>query len=672
MKKVLFSKKFAAFAAFLALTGMFSFQAFAQPEAGPTGGNVDANFSSVTATSTSGTAITGNTTAGGGYAGVQGTGTTYGVSGIGTFGGSFNGSNTGVYGSVSSASGIGVRGDGKGSAAGVAGYNNDAVALATGVFGRALSATGYGARLEGGLYGLLAEAATAGGTAGWFRDFTGTNTAKLGTSTAAVDATGVIKNAGLTIDSNGDLSDSTGAVVINDNNGFQIIGGNPLSGVTGLQFTPIYSNDIAISAPQAGERVFINDAEGMDIRGPIRNWGAGTTPLKFDDDQGIQVTDGAGTAGFAVSVTGDITNPGPNTAAYNYGSVTIEDSFQVNGRQEIDVATGPGLLLYSYDGTTETWPAAYFGSYDYDSGAAIWADGGRTGIYATANGGSSGQDTAVFADGYNYGVRAYTGYTSTPNIAVLGEASWNAAGSIGVSGEGRAGVYGISNAPSSGGQGVYGESSPYSSNGVGVDGRGGNGTYTGVGVRGTGVGAGSQGGQTRYKSAPASGDSNVVDLSTSSYAINAGGTVRTYGTNNAMRLTGTGSYTSGAVLNFGDGDYVHISEPVDDAIEIKSNNFNVSSSGHATAAGGFGTYTTAWTSSSVGPGGTFNHVVYCPSGYTAISCIPITGMPAYQDPPVYFSTVQPYYTYCQTRGHNNSGSSTYTVQTGVNCYNPAV
>lgn len=66
------------------------------------------------------------------------------------------------------------------------------------------------------------------------------------------------------------------------------------------------------------------------------------------------------------------------------------------------------------------------------------------------------------------------------------------------------------------------------------------------------------------------------------------------GNNNTLRLEGTGSYGSGSTLNLGDGDYVHISEPIDDYMDIKSSNFNVdtagnmSITGHAKAVGGFG------------------------------------------------------------------------------------
>ncbi len=48
----------------------------------------------------------------------------------------------------------------------------------------------------------------------------------------------------------------------------------------------------------------------------------------------------------------------------------------------------------------------------------------------------------------------------------------------------------------------------------------------------------------------------------------------------SLRLKGSGNY--GNVLNFGDSDYVHLSEPTDDSLEIKANSVNFVVSGDIT------------------------------------------------------------------------------------------
>lgn len=242
--------------------------------------------------------------------------------------GELGGAGYGVGGTAYNAGGYGMYGYGAGTN-GIGVHGQTAATNGSGVFGRA------SANNSTAVYGQV-DVGWTGSNAGQFVNVPSGSSARLGTPTAAVDATGIIKNAGLSIATNGDLSDSTGAVVVNDNNGLQIIGGNPLAGVVGLQFTPVFSNDIAISAPQAGERVFINDAEGMDIRGPIRNWGSGTTPLQFDDDQGVEVTDGSGTAGLAISATGTISNPSSS-------SVTVADTLRTTGTNDAVRLEGTGL-----------------------------------------------------------------------------------------------------------------------------------------------------------------------------------------------------------------------------------------------------------------------------------------------------------------------------------------
>lgn len=97
----------------------------------------------------------------------------------------------------------------------------------------------------------------------------------------------------------------------------------------------------------------------------------------------------------------------------------------------------------------------------------------------------------------------------------------------------------------------------------------------------------------------------------------------------------------------------------------------ITPAGHVTATGGFGTYTTAFQSGNVSPGSSYYRVAYCPSGYQAVSCGMITGMPSSQNPDVFASTLSPWSTYCQARGRNES-PYTYNVQIYVRCYNSAV
>lgn len=252
-------------------------------------------------------------------------------------------------------------------------------------------------------------------------------------------------------------------------------------------------------------------------------------PLIIRDEEGLAMTVNTGSArqtNLLIGSNGILSNPGPASSPY-WGEVNVDDpqGFTINSHSSADA-----LEVYSDSGTAAYiesntgWYGLIANTYNYANGTGISTYGGKTGIYATANGGSSGVDTAVLADGSEYGTRSYaTDSSATTSVGVYGEGRWEVPGSIGVSGKGRYGMYGISNAGTGGGTGVYGESSPYSSNGVGVDGRGGNGTYTGAGVRGTGVGSGSQGAQTRYKSTAAGADTNVVNLSTSTYALDVQG-----------------------------------------------------------------------------------------------------------------------------------------------------
>jgi len=53
----------------------------------------------------------------------------------------------------------------------------------------------------------------------------GGNNVDLGSTTAAIDATGIVKNAGLTIAANGDISDTSGVINFNDAQGIQVSNG---------------------------------------------------------------------------------------------------------------------------------------------------------------------------------------------------------------------------------------------------------------------------------------------------------------------------------------------------------------------------------------------------------------------------------------------------------------
>ncbi len=92
-----------------------------------------------------------------------------------------------------------------------------------------------------------------------------------------------------------------------------------------------------------------------------------------------------------------------------------------------------------------------------------------------------------------------------------------------------------------------------------------------------------------------------------------------YGEDNALRIEGSGGIGQYGILNFGDGDYVHISEPSDDRMEIKANDIRILIGGDDGDADDVlmsdGTYSYWGTVSGGGaPGGTDGAVQYNNSG----------------------------------------------------------
>lgn len=228
-----------ALIATLTLTVFTAGTVFAAPPGPPPTPNApSASFSSVSVTNNSGHGISSTTNDAGSYAGIRGVGQIFGVIGSAvSMGGYFSGGTYGLVGENTSSSGTGVRGVGKGSGAGVAGYNDDATPLATGIFGRALGASGYGARLTGGLYGLLAEASQAAGNGALIRNFDGTKSVTLGNNTYAINAignsilNGDLRNTG-NLDVNGYLQNSSGTLVLGDN--IQVAGNSNFQNPVGI------------------------------------------------------------------------------------------------------------------------------------------------------------------------------------------------------------------------------------------------------------------------------------------------------------------------------------------------------------------------------------------------------------------------------------------------------
>jgi len=68
-------------------------------------------------------------------------------------------------------------------------------------------------------------------------------------------------------------------------------------------------------------------------------------------------------------------------------------------------------------------------------------------------------------------------------------------------------------------------------------------------------------------------DNVGIGLSTPSHKLHI------YGDNDALQLDGTGGANEGAIINFGDLDIVHISEPFDDELELKSQDLRLLISG---------------------------------------------------------------------------------------------
>lgn len=286
----------------------------------------------VVSTSTTTTAIRGETSSPAGFSGVQGLGQSIGVSGIANgpsgIGGSFSGTNAGVNGAATGADGIGVNGVGTGSGSGIYGSNAD-ITGSGGIFsgGHGITATGIGASgvggdLRGDQYGVLALSSSPTGIGGEFygnkyaADFQNPlsgKTVQLGTS-----AYSIVANS--TSDLQGTVTNSrTGAgggeFRIADNDGV-LLGGTGAANSLFIDQIGALSNTTAAN----GGYVAVNDAQGLAIQnagvtnlaiaanGDISNSAVGAVPVKVKDDQGLQVSNSLGTTGVNISGTGLISN----------------------------------------------------------------------------------------------------------------------------------------------------------------------------------------------------------------------------------------------------------------------------------------------------------------------------------------------------------------------------
>lgn len=220
--------------------------------------------------------LSGNSTGVGG-AGVYAQGVTLGVAGYATgtpsTGGSFQATTAGVVGT--SIAGTGVKGS---------------TATGYGVEGDASNAAGRGARFVNSVAGTSVILA---------------NSAEAINATGNIYSTGSIGNPGLTIASNGDISDTSGAVIINDPQGLTLNQGTVTIGAGGGNY-----GGMIINAPGWG---------GLTID----NAGSGGQTINATTG-GLTINASAG-GGFQLNTTGGIVN---NLAGQ---SVNISDSLAVSG-----------------------------------------------------------------------------------------------------------------------------------------------------------------------------------------------------------------------------------------------------------------------------------------------------------------------------------------------------
>lgn len=283
MKNTLTGRKFAAPSIVALIVVMLSTTIVsAQPTSSPTGGNVDARFSTL------GVGVLGSEAFLIGSDGsVSNPGSTNG--GVVNFSDGITSTATGAASAVvgTATSGVGVSGFST-SNYGVSGWSTSGTggvfqsSTNNGVFARSEGASGvYGL---GTTYGVYGEGLNTGSSVGGFfrSSATGTQpTALLGTPSAAVDAQGDIVNSSATF--NG------GQVRVVDANGFGVT-----APTAPVRFA-VNSATGAVSNPVAGEPARITDSSGLNIDG------SGGTNVDLVVDGRIQTGDGASRGGMWVS-----------------------------------------------------------------------------------------------------------------------------------------------------------------------------------------------------------------------------------------------------------------------------------------------------------------------------------------------------------------------------------
>lgn len=285
MKTHMKNRKFAALSIAALIVAIFSTgNVFAQPTSSPTGGNVDARFS------TFGIGVLGSESF------------LVGNDGSVTNPGSANSGRVYIndpqgFQSVATGAGTAILGNAD-AGVGISGFSNSnygasgwSISGAGGVF-QSQTNTGVFARSDGGIglnalgttYGVYGEGLNTGSSVGGFFRSSGTGTqptALLGTPSAAVDAQGDITNSNAAFNS--------GEVRVVDANGFSV------TAPTAPVRYKVNAATGAISNPVAGEPVKVTDSTGLEVDG------SGGTNVDLVVDGRIQTGDGASRGGMWVS-----------------------------------------------------------------------------------------------------------------------------------------------------------------------------------------------------------------------------------------------------------------------------------------------------------------------------------------------------------------------------------
>lgn len=345
----------------------------ADPAGSPPGGNVDANFNTVTATG--GYFVQADITnwfynSGGHYGGSVAVNDPNGFISTGTsrVAGTFQGGTKGVdgscnvaacaagYFSATGAGGVGVSASSTNGVAGTFNGTNGGVSVTTTNFN-----AGDFTTFDPSSYALISsgsnnfrgkilntDASVNGGRVQISDDdgFRIANTA----GTAQFDVSGTT----------GDISDPNGDVTVSDE--FQVSGGFSKSDVgfrlnsASATFTVEQIGSMTRMYDNTTQPLQILDADGLDVRGYIRNGGiiSDSNPVKIAEPDGLLVTSIGGTQGLTVSSAGDI--------ADTNSDVMVADNLQSTGY----ISSG-----WDGTGTDTTFAAIYNNGAMYGTGA-IW------------------------------------------------------------------------------------------------------------------------------------------------------------------------------------------------------------------------------------------------------------------------------------------------------------